>query len=872
MSSVVPHPSNKRSISSTIANFFKKETPADYHPSTAKDKPSNITANFEDADTTELPSVPDLILYDSFDGERPPLLPIMPLQRLKILRHKQYLRRMEDSHLPSHLGPMSANGSEMSNLSQSQLLPLRVLKRNASQAATRQPRSTKSKSVLGKRWSGDFEYDLAEYDVVKKPKNSKTQGSSDVNTLESPRLSPAVLKKGTMGGKQSISAGLSSTQASLLNGKAIADQPLNEGGIRIKPAVREVSESEKPTKPLLALPSSGFDFVQPGTDKTADTTNVNDANTNKPIFAFSKPSENNTAETKKPFSFGQTDAPINATNDRNENQEQPSEKSKPPFALGGTTEKKPAFSFGKSNDDSTSKAAPFSFGKANEDSTSKSTSFSFGMPAKTPNGDKNIQTSIKFGDSDSKIGNDSKQDSDRAKIPSFTFKAPPQASEPVSSINGTAENKKDDASATEKSEAASSNGGQATSKPALDLGLKTSEKPAFNFGSKPFLPGVDSKSETPTSPAFSFGATGGVKSFTQQNKDKDDTTASQDDPSKKKSTFAFGVPQDNPSDAKNLTPSFSFGLSGAVTNKPQVETKLSSGAGQAPNPSAAAKEGGALTPSFSFKSSSGHEQTSKPSITTAKSFDLGATADKKAQTPPPFSFGNSTKASTQSSSSNFLGGGFKFDTNGLNPGANSTIPPKPALNNGSSSDVSKPTFSFGNAPASVVAAPQPQSALPSAMPPSQNAGFTFGSGSTTNNNSPAFGNTNNNQQLGFNFGTDNRTASSTPPPFGNLAVPGYAQPQPQSRPFSPSHTVNLNFGGSGSQPPSSIFGGTGNSTPAQIFGGQNNGIGQGFSNAPSSSSIFGGVSAGQAPQQQAQTPMLNLPPGRKLARMRSRRN
>ncbi|SCU94066.1 LAFA_0F19658g1_1 [Lachancea sp. 'fantastica'] len=873
MSSEVSQQSNKRSISSTIASFFKKDTSTDHYGSDNTVKPSSITADFGDVDTTELPSVPDLVLYESKNGERPFLLPIMPVERLKILRQKQYLRHIQDSQL-GQVG-VGINPSSTAKLAEKQLVPLRSLKRRPLNSASRSaqlPRKRKftSKTSLGKRWSGDFDYDLSEYDTVKKPKILSSVSSDDpTSSLESPRLSPSVLKRGTMGGKRVLSSGLSKTQENLLNGKSLTDLTSTS-----TPHTKSLPQDRGPeasaaTKPFLALPSSGFDFVKSQEPEIVKD-KILDSDGQKPKVQISLDQKDLPAAANKSFSFQKSES---SSGDKKTTES-------PYLKKPNTT----FFSFGASNDkplptaendkpraDEPKKPISFSFGKTTNDQhenvTKTTPAFTPAPPLKT-----SAETEPDQGAKEPSLPN--------ATLPAprkgFTFGSAPKDSEPDASSAPAP--KVSDASAT---------------KPAFNFGTQQTVKPTFNFGSKSSKPVPESTSQPNTSLLFQSNTPKSEGANKTPSFTFGETKKAEDLPKEKPFTFGAGKKSTEPGTDKPST-GFSFGAAKepVESSKPGAFSGFSLG-----NKSESAPPESTSTvqkPSFSFKRSAdeqtGAAQTSvagQPSSTpaveskpfsfgptegkdkSATPFSFGSTAENKSTT-PTFSFGSGT----QTNAGPQLGGGsgFKFDTNGLNQNINQNDQSKTTFPASSSLGATKPLFSFGST-SPPVAAPQPQQSATTLAQPPQNTGFNFGSGSTTSNNSPAFGVSANNQQTGFNFGAGNTTASSTPPPFG-ASNPSLTTMNPQSRPFSPSNTINMNFGGVASQPPSSIFGG-GASTPAQIFGGQAPGTTGSFGSGgvnQNPAQIFGSSSTGDIPQQQSQTPMLNLPPGRKLARMRARRN
>ncbi|CUS23645.1 LAQU0S11e01046g1_1 [Lachancea quebecensis] len=876
MSSAVSRRANKRSISSTIVNFFKKENSPDFRESSPIDGPDSSTAGFKEGSTPE-PPVPELILYEADYNTRPPLLPILPVQRLKILRHKQYLRRLNDNRLLETFTAPASN--EMSgDFDSSHLVTLRPLKRRANGRPT--SKKPPPKSILGKRWCGDLQYDVAEYDVAKKPKVSKTSISTDpASALESPRLSSAVLKKGAFDQNSSSSDGLTNTESRLLNGNALTDLASTKSAKTIKKGSALEGQDDKPKK-LLALPSSGFDFLKSNAESNKNeeserTTGVQSLGTK--LLPGSNNAENSPAPAKVPSLL------VKGTSSEGSSQNAPNaekpEASKPSFSFGKTdVTNKPSFSFGKTNDTPREDKPPFSFGKTND----------------TPKEDKPLFNFEKSANADRVESPAASQPKTKAQKPSFSFSqsvetpsvppAAPEPAKPAFSFGKPIESQSEITTETNDSQTSFNN------KPKTNAGFtfgstvsNAANSDSTQSGNAP-QQGAEKQTEgAKSAPSFSFGSAGkpAAEAQAQSSSFKFKAAEPSNSGTEKNAapSFSFGKP---PTEAKTSAPVFSFGAS-----KPSNESNINIDKAKSPSltPSESASIGSkrsftfGVTPDQSSNQTANGPPTTQPNSKTpavpGKPFTFGAASDKKDSTPPAFSFNAANQPDGQSATSaaSSMGSGFKFDTSGFK--VNEPSDAKPSFTFGTNSAAPKPTFNLGSSTHSFNA-PQPQqpnSGLTFNNQPLQQPqpnGMGFPSASTTSNNSPAFGNTTN-QQLAFNFGTGNATASSTPPPFGSASAPAFA-PNPQSRPFSPSHTVNLNFGGVGSQPPSTIFGGTANQNPAQVFGAQSNGSHPfpGMSQAPSQ--IFGGSStASMPPQQNSQTPMLNLPPGRKLARMRARR-
>ncbi|SCW02060.1 LAFE_0E13278g1_1 [Lachancea fermentati] len=897
MSRVASDRATKRSISSTIVSFFKKDKTGEEAWSVEETAPLSpeLEPQPNDSDNSKMA---ELILYESEADTRPLLLPILPLQRLRMLRYKQHLRRLQYNLQEPFLRDFSGSPQLSPPPKKLQLQSLKVRK---------PAKALQKKSVLGKRWSGDLEYDLSEYDVIKKPKKASSL-KTETPSIESPGLAHAILKRPGISSRHGSGDNLTENQLKLLSGKPMVSLVPKSN---VKPTeVANIKDAETPRK-LAALPSVGFDFVKntendsklaaaaadsnasPSTSNKrkltlsfeptqstgsnesqkvsfnlkADTPNQ-DATKPKatvPSFNFSAP-KSDEIEAKPPaFSFGTSKISPNPTT-LGDSKPLNDVKEKKPFSFSSSTKEnsndsKPSFTFGTSNlaenkqsakkttaepgEKSEKKTPSFVFGKPSENATAstKPLSLPFGAAAQgdTQNGEpesisigKNNETNSKPMDSESKATfafdtkstkNTSDDHTATNKPIKFNFANPSVATtnETKSQVSFSASDK------SEPSETTNTKNTQA--KPLFSFGNSggvsetATSNPSLIFGAKD-----SSTKDSNEKPVFSFGA--------KESSSKDDSS---------KPIFAFGgsQPSNSSSDSK---PAFSFGT---------TENKKDEGAKEAPSETKLSQPS-SLTPAFSF----------------------GGTADKKE--PTPVSFG-APSTTNQTSGAKTAETGFKFDTSGLKSNATASKPSftfgantsAPATANASSAaPAAKAPFTFGTSPSPAFGAPNPQQATSgfnfnfangSQQPPA-NTGL-FGSASTTSNNSPAFGSTTNNPPVNFNFGGGNTTASSTPPPFGNAPTPSFSGPNAQSRPFSPSHSVNLNFGGPASQTPSTIFGAGASAPPAQIFGGQPQNAMAGFGNQPQNAAqVFNGAAPAPGPQMPMQ-----LPPGRKLARMRARR-
>lgn len=884
MSSILqrnPNPRQKRSISSTIVGFFKKESiiEQDHSSSQECDQEQRQQQQQEEEEEQQQQQqerplkkqktdgksfacdASGLILYESATNERPPVLPILPLQRLRILRYKQQLRRKRYNLLAEQ---DSDNSVVTLTLHEPVQKKLRI--------ASKLPINKKVRTHQGRSWSGNFEYDLSEYDVVRK--DNKIQTHDGIPSLDSPKLSHDILKKDSLPLKGvSKDSGLSETQMKLLSGGTLFDNKNGDKPHLVK--IRKVEETElapQNEKHIAAQPSIGFDFIKKSTTEgkepgTPSKLIPEKANGKKNLFvnpdtvtSGEKPKEGKAAEnldTGIPsFSFGKTETTANkegkdalfSSGKASAPLVEKAPGTNPGFSLGGSgsgeNKEEPKFSFlsgaSTEKENTTNNGSLFGTSKPHEEKPGSGSSFSFGSGISKPEG--SSKPGPLFG------GKPSKVEPDNGNLkPAFSF----------GTITSTAEDKKDKSKLPTSSSLAPSD-------------KQDSTKPVFSFGTGTISSGEEKKQQL--KPSFAFGTTAGTGASADDNVQKpkftfDSIPSTENKKQSPKPSFSFGATS---GEKKEEKPAFSFG-SLSTDKKNDVPVLSTAPDSIKPAPAPAPAPASASAPSFSFGSS--------------------VSSSKKENTPKTVSlFGNTNENKPAATAS----GGFKFDMTGFNS-AESSKPAVPSFSfgNPSSKDApsglptvasSKPSFNFGGATASQsLGAPQPQQAASgfnfSAPASQQSNGFGFTSSSTTRNNSPSFGGSvNGNQQQAFNagFGTNN-TASPTPPPFGGSVTPAFpsANGASQSRPFSPSNTVNLNFGNNGaSQSPGAIFAGASNSaTPSQLFGGQPQNPAQVFGAAAAASTanpaqmFTNGNNGGIASQPQ----MMSVPPGRKLARMRARR-
>lgn len=919
----------KRSISSSIVDFFRKPADGDiraYDSESVGVEATREPADENGANDTSMgfqgsiysmngdiapPNFQDsMILYETGAGTdtqvRPPILPILPVQRLRLLRQKQeWRRKLTAGMLGSSPVPMVSDISVLNPIHSREFSstpsPVKnTLKKDAADGL----KSLKRKKISnvrskGTKWTADFDYDLSEYDNHKAEAKAITNDTTDYH-MDSPTLS--MTKRSTVQKEypQDVNTNtLSETQRDLL----LKGQPSAQS---VKKGETSAPDSKQLTLRLdkingrdgekTILPSAGFDFIKASdTPSKISPPKANDLQTpmakKAPTLTFSSQAE---PSSKPAFNFESSKTKNDSTHDDEE--DEPRRKK---AALNDTGDMSKL-----SNATSDGKKPQFSFGsKKTLDDKQASPSFTFSSKS-----DPKPATSF------TKEVNDEQKDK-ITPVPSFSFttaneKEKPSFSfgtKPIDTPNALPEASKsaEIPKANSLAPKLSFNFGSGASSSSNE-----SEKPAFSFGSGT----AAGKKDTSTTPSFTFG--NGASS-----EKKDVTTAP---------AFSFGKgaasAASDTAGAPATAPTFSFG--GAV-NSEKKDTPTT-GLPFSGNAKPETKNSGA-PPSISFDTDSASEQK-KP--LTAPSFSFGDGAKKGSTAPPSFSFTKNNEASdngqkvpsktafnfgstnasvTKSESASQPNGGFSF-------------------NRAPEGNISKPSFTFGKTDTSENKAPSfgLNNTSTVATSAANNSAFTFNKSGPpgTKNDGPSFG---------FKFGADNSSTGNTaqnptPPmnPFingskpnngisfgssvgnvGAIVQPSFQQPQPlqsafgttpspafgksasppvingsnnPSRTFTPSNTINLNFGSSGPIDPSSVFsGGQGPAAPQQVFGatpppsqifGATSQVPASFNNAPVGFGSSGGIAAGQlAPmaQQQAPAPNFQLPPGRKLARMRHSR-
>lgn len=973
-----------RSLSSSIVEFFRKpveKSVVHYDEHEACEKREQINEDMRnDVNTSDngLASglrgdifLPDgqgsLILYETDSHLRPPVLPILPIQRLRLLRQKQELRRRRTLNVLRSVGAPELSLLD-AGYQQSSSTPSPVKAIAAKEAVKALP-ILKSRKVVnnqrqGTKWSGEFDYDLSEYDNHKKEGKSVAI-VSEKNSIDSPTI--AVSKPPAAPGaffKDINANSLSAAQRDvLLKGQptAIDKQPVEKKVVTV-PGISHIGDkSLRQDEEKTVLPSVGFDFIKPDDtpSKTGDLQSMKFGKTAEKaevapfqLKSATQPSFN--------FTASKTDNSVPRSRDEEEDTEEPRRK-KPtglfnnaiaPSGLAPEPSKssKPMFSFGKGATGNTegidklgtdknpllTSKPPFSFNKSNENKeVEKSTvpSFSFG----TKQIDE-VQTK-----GPGLLGSSATSSTK----PSFSFgTGPGLASQTTSANEKTAEVTNNGASEIGKDKAIASE-----PRPALSFSFSGSGKaadggkPSFSFGQG----ATNEKKDSSAPPAFSFGQ-GTASSL----KDKPPTPSfsfsgapeKKDQPAVAASAPSFSFGNNSLSDKKDrpaVAPSFSFG-SGSASEKEKSTTTPSLTFGAAPDkrepstgPSfsfgagAASDKNNQPAASFTFGSGTANEKKDQPHAAPSFSFSNGA-SEKKEQlaAAPSFSFGSGNSGAPKPASSLPPTNGFAFNKVEKATEGNTQ---KPSFSFGGSDATKSGTPTFGGAAQSNTASGPSNSSFtfnrPTSLAPSNNAipnlpgpdakpatssfGFKFGSGDN-NKAAPAIaapvanpflGGSQNNS--GFSFNMSGNTNGSAPPSFsqaqpaqtafGTTPSPAFgksASPpvvngsNSSSRAFTPSNTINLNFGNNTSANPSSIFSGNpavpsigtggpqqvfgGTPPPTQVFGAGSQPTGQ-FNNAQAGFGASNGIAAGQLaqPVQEAPVPNFQLPPGRKLARMRQSR-
>lgn len=942
-----------RSISSSIVDFFRKNGhrhTGKYEGNEGVKRNSNESRDENGINDTSMgfqgsmflmngdiaPSnvQNSMILYESeADSQvRPPVLPILPVQRLRLLRQKQEWRRKLSSDLLRSLSGSQTVISDVSILnpsysraSSSTPSPIKSTLKNGQVNGLKSLKKKKVSNVRSKgtKWTGEFDYDLSEYDDQHKEVKA-TEKEENEGSIDSPMLS--IAKRSVLQDEYTKDVNtntLSKAQRDvLLKGQPSclvrkSDDIALPKASKTRQITLKLNKLDEPKGDKSILPSVGFDFI-----KTSDTPSKkspikpdrlpNQAAPKGATLTFSSQAE---TTSKQPFKFGSSESrkPVSESDGENEPRRKraaPSDKSTFPELAP-----QPAFESGVGKDHprpfvsnpTTGKSVSipsFTFGKQQNDLTASE------PKSKLPN--------VDSGSQEEKAGKPlfsftAKSNSEKNPKPLYSFGAKPTE---VPQIAPTSDN---------------SGASSIVSAPKLSFDFtngsssstKESGKSTFSLGKNT----VPEKKDTPTAPSFSFSASA--------SNDKNDTTA--------KPSFSFGAGAPSEKKDTSTTPAFSFGKMGTTDKKDTPAGPVSvpsftfGGIAGSQGPETTS----AVTPDVKAKDES-DKQAAAPSFSfgakasqTAPSFSFGAGEKKGSTAPPSFSFTKEIGASDDKKEAPKTA----FSFGSINDSA-----AKPEIKSQPSSGFSfgrpqnggtdKPSFTFSKPDVSQNKAPSfGQGASSTAVvPAASNGAFSFnkisGTGSQSTDTSygskfapvdnpsapavqssitaaPTNGNPFINSKPNTAFSLGSAAAGS-----GGFAQPAFQQPQPlqsafgttpspafgksvsppvingsnnPSRTFTPSNTININFGNAGSVDPSAVFSGASGSTapqqvfgatppPSQIFGGTSQAP-TAFNNAPMGFGT-GGMAVGQSasvPQQQAPAPSFQLPPGRKLARMRQSR-
>lgn len=815
----------KKSISSTIANFFRKDlkvNTCDEIDSSSDE--SNIVIKkprIEDKNPEPLPSV---IIYESSYTHRPPLLPIVPLQRLKMLKYKQDIRRrryqmisiVDTRHDKDKKRPLLSNLKSVSCI-EDKIAPNKKLKR-----------------VISKSWSGDFQYDLSEYDVVTKPK----QGSQLIVSNGS-ELGRFLLTEQF----QSSNGLLSETQLNLLN----------NGTVTVKKSTIDNSQHEEDITSIKKFdtgPSSGFNFILKDDHSNISDIKCNGVDSLDKLNQVTKPTEESKLfhkqnsnssssqmgdlkslqnDTSKIFSFS-SDSQKNSqnfcSNQNNLNKDSNDIAKKSFFERQEPklTEEKVSESSKSNTDQNISIPLPFpSFSTSNKCNFDDKTPLSvipketstnsndkpsthnlkFGVVESNKNTEKNL--SFKFGASTlsqdkgeikPSFNFDTIQNTD--KIKNFEVKKPTFNNVKESNLNNKTEtlftssiNK-----GIQKQFVPNGSSDPNTSNQSSDTSsvAQSDNVPKFTEALNSVSSGIKPV-ENGSTPSLLFG-----KSLVNN-----DNTSSIPTGKINKPLFTLGtLPSEIDRKENQLSVSTTENTSTKITNSSSI-----------PSIASQFKQTTPLKFSFDKPQNTFSFNSKQTSIQNTPGFSFGSnissTEKDKHPAAPSFSFNSKLN---QTNNVNNTSDGLKFNRNNIVTNSGGSMPIGSSPNEISSTK----QFVFGNHSHSGI--PQPQG-------PNN---FTFGSTINTQK-FPA-----------FNF-TSN-VGNNTTQPFNNVQMnSNFPNQNSQSTMFNPLNKVNLNFGGSIPQ------------NPAQVFGNQN--------------VIQNGESALQQPQSMM---TMNLPPGRKLARMRARRN
>ncbi|QLQ79705.1 hypothetical protein HG537_0C03530 [Torulaspora globosa] len=669
-----------RSLSSSIVEFFKK-------PIEKREQDNKDIGNDQALDRM-LPEggiLPDgqgsLILYETNSQLRPPVLPILPVQRLRLLRYRQEMRRRLGSDVllsvnePRRMPRLSLLDTSYSRQNSSTPSPVKA-------AGTAEPVETlqvlKSRKMgnnqrEGTRWSGSFDYDLSEYD------NHRKEGKPVATVvrkdhIDSPSITATKMAASPGGMFQDINvSSLSAAQRDvLLKGQPISAvrQPVERESTIV--AGRNQGDAKDARQDKTVLPSLGFDFIKPSDtpSKTGDIESIkikqkkveNGSLQFKPVEQPSKLASVLPAA-KPSFNFtnlkSNVDQNAHRPREDEEEKEEPRRKKATRFtdtttslalssssSSSGQDNNKPTFSFGNAvagtgvtADKGTKMVASagkqasqplFKFGKPNEENEKKETSKIGSVPSFSFGAKQSDQVQL----NGSSLGNDIAKSTKTA----FSFGSGPESAAQESATDKSSEKisddstrkSQDDVTATQTTQAPifsfSANGRAADvgkTSSAADQGTTdkrdSSTSTAFSFGPST-APGLKDKS---TAPSFTFGS-----STTSDNKSQPVAAPS--------FSFNGSTTSGKEDKAPNATPSFSFGSATAEKKGTSLASSFAFGKSVEPD-----NKDKAAAPSFSFGKSVEPDNKDKAA---APSFSFGKSAEpdnKDKAAAPSFSFGNS---------------------------------------------------------------------------------------------------------------------------------------------------------------------------------------------------------------------------------------
>lgn len=741
-----------------------------------------------------------ILLYEPEEGDgRPPVLPLLPVQRLRLLRHKQRMRQQQqfkelqllDAPTAAPVIPEddgAANSTVVYHKSATPSPIKHMPPGSAARAVSPGPGSlpTVLKSLRGKRtakdnqkrslgtqWSAVFEYDAAAY------------GDDD----KSEKLAPAAIE-------QDSAAALENVQPVLL-------KKLVGAGDGLTTAQRELLQNG-PATPVIALPSATKEKKTIGLSSAAAASVKKNSTVLMPTVGFDFIKNSGTPTKTSPVSLSKS---IGVKIDTG--------KKTPLFSLGGAAPAKskdapaalPKLSFNLPTGDAKPAAA----------APQASKGFSFG-DAKPATAAPQASKGFSFGDAIKKPTRNSDEDEEEDDLPRKKKRAQPDVSvdltsgtdKPVFSFGGKTES--------------------AATKPAFSFGAKPQDeaatKPAFSFGAKPEKPalsfGAKPDKEEGAKPALSFGAKPAEAAASKpafafaakpQENEKNEAPS--------KPALSFGAkPQEQENDKASSTPSFSFGV-GAGT-----------GAGSTAAPA---------KPAFSFGAPNADTAQQKPGLDKPVIPKLGElpTSSKENSTTPSFSFTPKPVSEPAAAAAPAASAAPKFSFASKPEG--STEPAKPAFSFGASAAASsketsapvandtKPSFSFGQPPAPAAAA-APSKSAPSFNFGAQNSNPLAGS----TNNAPTFGSNNAaNPASVFGSGqTSQPTTATSAPPSGGFSFKRAPADLGSNGPSAPPSKPGFNFGSNNNNNANGNPQG-GNNAGGFAFGGntqQNNAPNAGFSN------------------------------------------